>query len=215
MSAPKPLSGPECQTKDWKKHKYNCSLLPDGPLLPAHIAPNVEIDLLVRQAGEMIRAVLVDWKERGLDDIDFAPATAEEIKMRQDTDTAKDFIELKSRAEFELPEEYTYIPIQSDMNPVHRILLSLSRLYFIHEMSYCSDEDQRRLVAQCASLQIPSSYPQLYGPKIVARPADLSDGEYDMLLSTMPMYFVGDEERLSRGEETWFPLCAVSKGLRG
>lgn len=56
--------GPECQTKDWKKHKYNCSLLPDGPLLPAHIAPNGELDLLVRQVGEMIREVLVDWKVR-------------------------------------------------------------------------------------------------------------------------------------------------------
>lgn len=101
------------------------------------------------------------------------------------------------------------------MNPLQHVLLSLSRLYLIHELSYSSDDDKQLLVEQFASMQLASSWPQLYGPKIVARPADLSDGEYDMLLSTMPVYFVGDEERLFRGEETWFPLCAVSKGLRG
>lgn len=201
--------GPECIAEDWKKHRYNCSLLPDESLEPAAIVPSDELDVAVRHVGEIIQVILEDWREREIESHEMAPATAEDIKARQETPAVEDLIE------FELPEGYAYLPIQEDMNPLQHALLSFSRLFLIHELSYSSDEDKTRLVEQCDAMKFPSTWPQLYGPKIVARPADLSDGEYDMLLSTMPVYFVGDEERLFRGEETWFPLCAVSKGLRG
>lgn len=53
-----------CQTKDWRAHKYNCSVLPPGGLLPAEIEDQVELHAEVARLTKL----LIGWNNAHADD---------------------------------------------------------------------------------------------------------------------------------------------------
>lgn len=53
---------PACQRKDWKKHKLNCSLRPDGPLPPANFEDTEELDSEVDRVKQIVKSVYDEWK---------------------------------------------------------------------------------------------------------------------------------------------------------
>jgi hypothetical protein len=51
-----------CQRKDWKEHKLNCSVLPDGVLTPAVIEPKDELESEVRRVLDLLNGIQDSWK---------------------------------------------------------------------------------------------------------------------------------------------------------
>jgi hypothetical protein len=97
------------------------------------------------------------------------------------------------RAAFELPPslQYSRQIKQSDQYPFRAPLAAILRLLFVDLVTRGMSAEERFQYSnklQKNRNSMPSSYPALYGPKIVTHPADLAPGEYEMLLQLMPMY---------------------------
>jgi hypothetical protein len=77
-----------------------------------------------------------------------------------------------------------------------------------------SSEKLDMLTKSLNEMQLPSHIPQLYGPKMVARPGDLSPGEYEtlgMILVAYSFGALGINE--VGGQDRWISLALAMKTL--
>jgi len=112
----------------------------------------------------------------------------------------------------EFAPEFAYNRAQ-ELPPLKRTLIRIIRLYFLHDIAHLSSQAEAdALVEFFAGCQLPSSFPQLFGPKIVARPGDLSPGEYGMIVKILPIRYMpqskeGEPEK--QRSDRWMNLAGI------
>lgn len=94
-------------------------------------------------------------------------------------------------------------------------LMLISRLFLMHLVATLPAHNLKALANKAGDIQMPSHVPRVFGPKLVARPADLSPGEYDTLMRVcVPLLFLDDSIGLDEAEkEKWLRLCLARKEL--
>jgi len=96
------------------------------------------------------------------------------------------------------------------VDPLTDILNAICRLYWINYIAHTDADQRRNLIAYFRVLTYPSHGPQLYADKTVKRPADLSAGEYRILMSIAGIIELGDEsEEQKKKASKWFNLCEI------
>ncbi|KAJ7240144.1 hypothetical protein B0H12DRAFT_1237408 [Mycena haematopus] len=192
----------QCQKNDWKGHKWNCSVLPvDG--LPA--ATVVEIDDQFKTAVKGVVAVLKEVADASKDDKKGA---------------SKSMLAPLLRIPSELPPSLHYNRAVEDSAkyPYRLPIVTACRVLLIDYISALDAAQRQEYEKFLDSMQGPMDYCELYGPKIVGRPADLSPGEYAMLVQVMPAWIVPRQmakapekgENPDAGRE-WVWLAVVSR----
>ncbi|KAJ7440813.1 hypothetical protein B0H11DRAFT_2292742 [Mycena galericulata] len=175
----------KCQKSDWKEHKWNCSALPVGGLPAATV---VEINDEFK--GEVKRVVSI-LKE--------VAAALKDEKKKLSAPMLAPLLKIPS----ELPDSlrYTRAIEDSDKFKYRLPIVTACRLLLIDYVSAL--DDARRLAYEqfFASMELPTSFCEMYGPKIVGRPADLSPGEYAMLAQVMPIWVMPEIEKAKAGKE--------------
>ena len=102
-----------------------------------------------------------------------------------------------------------------DLPAISKAIVSIIRLYLLYEMSHYSLGDAEALAKSLDSAEIPfGDFPRLQGSKTVARPGDLSPGEYRMLLQILPIYFNKDLDHGEQAMDKWCHLLVVEEGLQ-
>jgi hypothetical protein len=79
-----------------------------------------------------------------------------------------------------------------------------------------SAAEQHQIAAGVEELQYPSHMAAIYGPKVVARPADLSSGEYETIAQLLPMVLMEVYMAKSGGGgemDRWMNLSTVYRTL--
>ncbi|KAJ7636241.1 hypothetical protein FB45DRAFT_1024367 [Roridomyces roridus] len=180
---------PRCQKTDWKEHKWNCSALPvEG--VPARTV--VELDDEFKSHVGRVAGILREVSAALKDDKQKVSASMVAPLLKIPTD---------------LPSHLQYTrAIQESEKFKYRLpILTACRLFLIDYVSTLTNSDPQRKEFEdwFAGMQLPASFCEMYGPKIVGSPADLSPGEYAMLAQTMPMWVVpkmDEEEEEKEGE---------------
>ncbi|KAJ7240141.1 hypothetical protein B0H12DRAFT_57534 [Mycena haematopus] len=177
----------KCQKKDWKEHKWNCSVLPvDG--LPA--ATVVEIDDQFKKSVKGVVAILKEVADALKDD---------------KTVVSKSMVAPLLRIPSELPPSLHYKRAieDSDKYPYRLPIITACRVLLIDYISGLDVAQRQEYENFLGEVTIPTSYCEMYGPKIVGRPADLSPGEYTMLAQVlMPMWISSDAPMLTVKADT-------------
>lgn len=101
-------------------------------------------------------------------------------------------IELAPRFQYDPPASLAPAKDRTS-KPSRHLRISLRRLYLIELVFHLSSEERGELQRVISSAQLPSSFPRLFGPKVVARPDKLSPGEYEMLPQILEIYLMGFE----------------------
>jgi hypothetical protein len=123
-----------------------------------------------------------------------------------------------------LPPELSFSRevMESAVYPYRHPLDSITRIFLIHLISHMSPEQREDFSNRLkdASTHFPSNYCQLYGPKFVARPGQLSPGEYEQLVQLMPMYVTpgprdGTSWAVEEVKDRWIALCVAQERLYG
>jgi len=198
--------GAGCQREDWKKHKMDCSLLPLMPLPSPDIKPSEELEAEVRRVEELLKAIRDSWKDLEKDQVVGQPPNEAVRRAKRQTH------EFKKLSTLEFAPEFAYDRAQ-ELPPLKRTLIRIIRLYFLHDIAHLSSQvEADALVEFFAGCQLPSSFPQLFGPKIVARPGDLSPGEYGMIVKILPIRYMpqskeGEPEK--QRSDRWMNLAGI------
>ncbi|KAJ7440816.1 hypothetical protein B0H11DRAFT_2292744 [Mycena galericulata] len=187
----------KCQKNDWKEHKWNCSALPVGG---APAATVVEINDEFK--GEVKRVVGI-LKE--------VADVLKDEKKKLSAPILAPLLQIPS----ELPDSLRYKRAieDSDKFPYRLPIITASRLLLIDYVSALDDAQRQAYERFFSEITVPTCFCEMYGPKIVGRPADLSPGEYAMLAQVMQMWVPQmewakarkkkeDAEEESAGEET-------------
>ncbi|KAJ7059276.1 hypothetical protein C8F01DRAFT_1146630 [Mycena amicta] len=175
-----------CQKNDWKVHKWNCSVLPvDG--LPA--ATVVEINDEFKAEVTRVVAILKE-----------VAAAVKDEKKKVSVAMLAPLLAISS----ELPERLRYtraIP-DGDKFKYRLPIITACRLLLIDHVATLDDAARPEYEKFFAGMaNFPMSFPEMYGPKFVGRPADLSPGEYEMIARTMPVWFISKTEAWEQQEE--------------
>lgn len=117
----------------------------------------------------------------------------------------------------ELLPAYAYTT-SHDIPPLKKTIIPIIRLYLLYDIAHKAPAELDATKKKIESLQMPSDYAQLDASKILARPGDLSPGEYAMLLTMSPVLFAGLLEEVMTDEhalpaDKWMALLAVREGL--
>ncbi|KAJ7784414.1 hypothetical protein B0H16DRAFT_1492409, partial [Mycena metata] len=177
----------DCQKNDWKEHKWNCSLLPVDELPAATVVVDddfkAEVTRVVAILKEMAAALKV---EKNLSVEMFAPL----LKITS-----------------EVPDRFHYKrAIQdSDKFNYRPPLIAACRLLLIDYVSTLDEAGRQEYEKYLARADYPTApdmpYRKMYAPKIVARPADLSPGEYHMVVKVMPIFATGEMEKAKKKKQ--------------
>ncbi|KAJ7200012.1 hypothetical protein GGX14DRAFT_661037 [Mycena pura] len=216
----------KCQRSDWKEHKWNCSVLPVNRLPAATV---VEIDDEFKAEVKRVVAILKDVAAALKDDkkklsvpmlapllstlchFDFY-STGVVFHLCISSSLISHSI-MNSEIPSELPDRLRYTrPIQDSDSFKYRLpIVTACRLLLIDYVSTLDDARRDEYEKFFAGMRLPPSWCEMYGPKIVGRPADLSPGEYAMLAEVMPVWVMPEIEKakaekknlqVSVGEET-------------
>lgn len=118
---------------------------------------------------------------------------------------------------------YQYARIETDHQ--HRkyapALRRICRLFLIDRVARIALDETKsaEFLTLFAGCQFPPSFPQLYGPKILAQPGNLSPGEYEMIIQIGPMWSIEEGESTSSEDPSdpvgkgWIHLGVASKML--
>ncbi|KAJ7159059.1 hypothetical protein C8R43DRAFT_358549 [Mycena crocata] len=181
----------KCQKKDWKEHKWNCSVFPSADGFPA--ATVIEIDDEFQAEVKRVVGILKEVADTLKDEKKLsAPMLAPLPKITS-----------------ELPEHLRYArAIQDSDEFKYRLpIVAACRLLLIDYISTLDETDRKRYEEFFTSMELPMDCCEMYGPKIVGRPADLSPGEYAMISQVMPMWIISQigtvkaERKEQMGEE--------------
>jgi hypothetical protein len=124
--------------------------------------------------------------------------------------------------------EFTYHDARAQtLTPLSRSLTSIIRLYLIDDIAHLSSKAEAdKLIKFFGECQLPSFWPQLFGPKIVSRPGELSPGEYETIHLVLPLHYMSlsmskEQDSDSAASvtakqkyERWEDLSIVWKGVR-
>jgi hypothetical protein len=100
--------------------------------------------------------------------------------------------------------------------PFRTPLAALTRLFLVDALANMSAAEQHQIAAGVEELQYPSHMAVIYGPKVVARPADLSPGEYETIAQLLPMVLMEVYMAKSAGGgemDRWMNLSTVYRTL--
>lgn len=102
--------------------------------------------------------------------------------------------------------QYTRVPEKHKDRKYLLPLLNISRLFLVNIVaSMADDTEPREQFSQFFDgVESPSDWPQFYGPKVIARPADLSPGEYEMIPHLLSVYYGPKDAENMR---LWANLC--------
>jgi len=174
----------KCQKSDWKEHKWNCSVLPVGGLPAATVVEiNDEFKTEVKRVVAILKGVAAALKdEKKLS----APMLAPLLRIPS-----------------ELPDclRYKRAIQDSDKFKYRLPIVTACRLLLIDYVSALDEAHRQKYENFFASMDLPTSFCEMYGPKIAGRPADLSPGEYAMLSQVMPMWVMPEMERAKAGKK--------------
>jgi hypothetical protein len=110
----------------------------------------------------------------------------------------------------------TRAPKDTAKFPFRTPLAALTRLFLVDALADMSEAEQRQISAGVEGLVYPSHMAAIYGPKVVARPADLSPGEYETIaqLLSMVLMEVYMVKSAGGGEmDRWMNLSTVLRTL--
>ncbi|RDB23906.1 hypothetical protein Hypma_009006 [Hypsizygus marmoreus] len=190
-----------CQNKDWSKHKHNCSVLPAEGLIPAKIEHKDELHAEVERVAAMLKAWMVADNKYETENAD-----KDKIGSLRLTETT-------AIRDLEIPEvfSYTRLPPQHDKFPFRTPLTLATRLFYIDLVASLSARTLLHFESRLAQVHLPSQVPRIYGPKVVARPGDLSPGEYQTLghLYIAVLF----DQKLRVDFERWAALAGAIKKL--
>ncbi|KAJ7091762.1 hypothetical protein C8R44DRAFT_816751 [Mycena epipterygia] len=174
----------KCQKSDWKEHKWNCSVLPVGGLPAATV---VEINNEFKTEVKRVVAILKEM----------AAALKDEKKLS--VPMLVPLLKIPS----ELPDclRYKRAIQDSDKSKYRLPIVTACRLLLIDYVSALDEAHRQKYENFFASMLLPTSFCEMYGPKIAGRPADLSPGEYAMLSQVMPMWVMPEMERAKAGNK--------------
>jgi len=194
-----------CQRKDWHTHKFNCSLLPPDGLSPAQFEDG-EREELGAEAGR-VSGLLIQWMK--------AFSARKEQGGKENKINAGRLQEARAIAELDISPRFQYarLPQHHDKAPFRTPLILATRLLFMDLIASMSPEDLTKF-AKSLETASPSQWPQLYGPKMAARPGDLSPGEYEMLSQVLLIYTLEDP-RAKLDKDRWISLALSMKKLFG
>ncbi|KAJ7672400.1 hypothetical protein DFH06DRAFT_1467864 [Mycena polygramma] len=159
----------KCQRKDWKEHKWNCSVLPASEnVSPATV---LEVDDEFKREVQRIVAILKE----------LADASKEQKNL-----TASMLAPLLPITA-ELPDRlrYTRAVEKSDEFKYRLPIVTACRLLLVDYIATLDEAGREKYSTFFGELQMPTSFCEMYGPKILGRPADLSPGEYAMIAQWM------------------------------
>jgi hypothetical protein len=100
--------------------------------------------------------------------------------------------------------------------PFRTPIAALTRLFLVDALADMSAAEQHQIAAGVEELQYPSHMAAIYGPKVVARPADLSPGEYETIAQLLPMVLMEVYMAKSGGGgemDRWMNLSTVYRTL--
>jgi hypothetical protein len=103
----------------------------------------------------------------------------------------------------ELPDYLRYKrAIQDSDKFKYRLpIVTACRLLLVDYVSALDEAHRQEYENFLASMELPTSFCEMYGPKIAGRPADLSPGEYAMLAQVMPMWVMPEMEMAKAGKK--------------
>ncbi|KAF7375691.1 MYND-type domain-containing protein [Mycena sanguinolenta] len=168
-----------CQKNDWKQHKWNCSALPVNGLPAATVVDiNDEFDGAVKRVSAILKEV--------------ADALKDDKKK-----LSASMLAPLLRIPAELPSDLQYTRAIEDSGKFkYRLpILTASRLFLISFASALDPGRRQKYEEWFAGMYLPMDFCEMYGPKIIGRPADLSPGEYAMLAQTMPIWVMPEVEK--------------------
>ncbi|KAJ6488956.1 hypothetical protein C8R45DRAFT_827101 [Mycena sanguinolenta] len=183
-----------CQKNDWKQHKWNCSVLPVNGIPAATVFEiNDEFSGTVKRVAVILKEVAdaLEDKTKKLSASMLAPLLSITSELPSNLQYAR-AIEDSDKFKYRLP------------------ILTASRLFLISFVSALDTEQRQKYEEWFAGMQLPMDFCEMYGPKIVGRPADLSPGEYAMLAQTMPVWVMSEIEKAEERAKT-----AVEGGAPG
>ncbi|KAJ6454482.1 hypothetical protein C8R47DRAFT_1167117 [Mycena vitilis] len=175
-----------CQKKDWKEHKWNCSVFPGADGQP--LATIIEIDDEFRTEVRRVVAILKEVAEVLKDD-----------KKKLTAPMLAPLLQITS----ELPDRLRYSrAVEGSEQFKYRLpIVTACRLLLVDYVATLDDAGRARYTEFFAGMQLPMDFCEMYGPKFVARPADLSPGEYAMLAQTMAMRAFGEMASAKKDEK--------------
>lgn len=94
----------------------------------------------------------------------------------------------------------------------------MTRILLNYTIANVLTADEKTEFGKAMGLMIlPSSFPQLYAPKVLSRPAELSPGEYEMILTVFPIWTMRNDAITGSMSEdlkgAWLHLCVIQKKL--
>jgi hypothetical protein len=112
------------------------------------------------------------------------------------------------------PLDYPRPSLQADVYPFRAPITALTRLFLTDLVLHMTPEHRSAFAEQLSGWSMPSSFPSVYAPKVIAHPADLSPGEYGMVGTCMPVYFMTSAAWADkRVEDEWLALALAQKRL--
>ncbi|KAF9068894.1 hypothetical protein BDP27DRAFT_764420 [Rhodocollybia butyracea] len=158
-----------CQRSDWKTHRFDCSELPVAGDALAILSCDSELQTEVARVIQSLK----QWRDASDRN---AKANKEALKGLQES---QDILEWEKQ----LPTafQYSHSPALHQKHVFRKPLMLIARLLFSYSIAVLPADEKTALTKYIASTDFPSSFPQLYAPKVVARPAKLSSGEYETL----------------------------------
>ncbi|KAJ7613217.1 hypothetical protein FB45DRAFT_803107 [Roridomyces roridus] len=192
----------ECQKKDWKHHKWNCSALgADGVPAATVVAIDEEFKVELKRVFDILKEMDMVLKN----DKSFRPSPSLLPTLLQIC--------------ADLPERLRYPGAIQDKG-VYRYrlpIITACRLLLISYVSTLNRSDSEKKQYEDFFAKLPpmnhlasGSCAELYGPKITTRPADLSSGEYRLIAGMTPMWIASREDDSDVCME-WVWLMGVMK----
>ncbi|TRM59577.1 hypothetical protein BD626DRAFT_607478 [Schizophyllum amplum] len=159
-----------CQKIDWKQHKKNCSLLP-VPLVPIPVSPSAELTAEVERAGAALERVADAWHY----DETIPSAEKNGAKLQHAT--------FKSLAGYEVAPPFNWKSTQlNKMAAPNRTLHVFMRLYWMDTVSRVqTDASRREWLTTLKDTPVSEYLMTIVPEKALARPGELSIGEYEAL----------------------------------
>ncbi|KAJ6454479.1 hypothetical protein C8R47DRAFT_1167108 [Mycena vitilis] len=162
----------KCQRKDWKEHKWNCSVFPSSDGAPP--ATVLEVDDEFQREVQRISIILKELANASKEQTSLTPSTLAPL----------------FRITAELPDRlrYTRAVEASDEFKYRLPIITACRLLLVDYIATLDEAGREKFSTFFGEVQMATSFCEMYGPKILGRPADLSPGEYAMIAQWTPIW---------------------------
>ncbi|KAL1702059.1 hypothetical protein EV121DRAFT_282193 [Schizophyllum commune] len=197
-----------CQSKDWKRdHKLRCSLLP-VPLEPLPVLPSENLTFEVKRATIAVDYIYEIWQ---CIDEKVEPEKKNDAKMRDES-----YVSLIARAAHYLQPPFAWSGtwndrLMRDGTSLPEItLFAFRRLFWIDTVSRLNTPAQRtEWLDMLGNPAFTAHTMGIVPEKALARPGELSPGEYDVIEQVVTMSSL--IRRMRRGDRGRWTSCDVGR----